>query len=69
MSTEPLPYSPYLYCENISPTERVSRTMYTAEQMRAYALAERYACAALCDERANDENDAQWCADAIRARD
>ena len=45
----PLPFSPYLFMENVSATERVSRTMYTAEQMQAYALAEREACAKICD--------------------
>ena len=32
------------------------------------AAAEREACAKICEERANGENDAQWCTDAIRAR-
>lgn len=36
MSLPPLPYSPYLYTEWDSPTARVSRTLYTVEQMREY---------------------------------
>lgn len=36
MKLPPLPDSPYLYTEFTSPTARVSNTMYTEAQMRAY---------------------------------
>ena len=38
------------------------------EFARIVAAAKSEACAKMCDERANGENDAQWCADAIRAK-
>lgn len=45
---------------------------YAAEQMRAYALAEREACAQVCEGVEQREDAAGWaavCAVAIRARD
>ena len=45
--------------------------LYLAVQMREYGklveAATREECANVCDERANGENDAQWCADRIRS--
>jgi hypothetical protein len=45
---------------------------YSASQMKEYGLLCRDAAldeaAKVCDERANGENDAQWCADAIRGK-
>jgi hypothetical protein len=35
-----LPYSPYLVSEYVSATERITQTMYTADQMRNYGRAE-----------------------------
>jgi hypothetical protein len=35
-----LPYSPYLVSEYVSATERITQTMYTADQMRDYGRAE-----------------------------
>ena len=59
----PLPdVKPYTYSMDLC---------YTAEQMQAYGQACRAAAleeaAKVCDERANGENDAQYCADRIRS--
>lgn len=39
-----------------------------ASKIRIAVINERNACANICAERANGENDAQWCVDAIRSR-
>jgi hypothetical protein len=53
-------------------TNKVKVPMFTADQMRAYALAavahERDACADICAQHASVEGIAQRCAAAIRAR-
>ena len=44
MSTDklpPMPFSPYLYSECISETERITQTMFTEIQMREYGRASR----------------------------
>ena len=44
---------------------------HTKDQLIEYGklveAATREECASVCDERANGENDAQWCADRIRS--
>lgn len=77
MNLPPLPYSPYLFTEWDSPTERVSRTMYTEKQMREYgelcrkqALEEAMQqCQQIADCHENTmacRYSAAWCAERIK---
>lgn len=60
----------------VPPSELITKSgvwgsLYTAEQVQAYGQQCREAAleetAKVCDERANGENDAQYCADRIRS--
>ena len=53
----------------IGPSSRVGESHAAAKRFANLIRAdEREACAKVCDQRANGENDVQWCADTIRVR-